>query len=79
MDSGVAGWQAIAEIASNLSVVGLLLGVAYLFYRGDLLSRKVVQELSEKLVADMAARVIEGVDALCSARLEGHLDEYHHE
>jgi len=45
-------------------VLTVLLVLFVMFYRGDLLSRRVYEELTERLLGDLSARVIAGVGAM---------------
>lgn len=63
----------LLEIINAGGVVAILLALFLMFYRGDLLSRRVYEDLTERLLGEMTARVIASVDELLHAR-EGGAD-----
>lgn len=47
----------ILDVAGNLTTVGFLVVVVWLFMRGDLLPRKVYEELTSRLMKELVANV----------------------
>jgi hypothetical protein len=50
-----------ADIANTLGVVAILLAVVVLFFRGDILSRRVYENLAEKMMCSMVKKVCEEI------------------
>lgn len=50
-----------ADIANTLGVVAILLAIVVLFFRGDILSRKVYENLAEKMMCSMVKKVCEEI------------------
>lgn len=63
----------LLDLVNAGGVIAVLLALFLMFYRGDLLSRRVYEDLTERLLGEMTARVIASVDELLHAR-EGDAD-----
>jgi len=51
----------IIDLANTLGVTALALWALMLFYRGDILSRKVYEELTKLLIPDLAEQISERI------------------
>ena len=54
----------LLELINAGGVIAILLVLFLMFYRGDLLSRRVYEELSKQLLGEMTAQVIASVNEL---------------
>jgi hypothetical protein len=64
-----------AEIINAVGSVGILGIIAALFIRGDLLSRKTVDEIIERLLAEISVKLTAAVDDIMERRLKEFKEE----
>lgn len=57
----------LLDLINAGGVIAILLVLFLMFYRGDLLSRRVYEELSKQLLGEMTAQVIASVNELLRA------------
>lgn len=50
-----------ADVANTLGVVAILLAMLVLFFRGDILSRRVYENLTERMLGAMVKKVCEEI------------------
>jgi len=51
------------DLIGNISIVGILGLIVYLFYRGELLSRRVYEDLTKRILKELAREITDGVIA----------------
>ena len=54
-------FQMVLDAINTLGVIGLLVVLFVMFYRGDILSRKVYQDLTERVLKEVSREIIRNV------------------
>ena len=67
--------KSFAEIINAVGSIGILGIIAYLFIRGELLSRKTVDEIIERLISEISVRLTTAVDDIMERRLKEFREE----
>lgn len=50
--------QEVIKVVGDIGILGLLVTVVWSFYRGDVLSRKVYQELTENILERVCTKLV---------------------
>jgi hypothetical protein len=56
--------EMLLQIVNGIGTVGLLVILFVLFYRGDIMSRRVYEELTKRILSELCERIIDEVHDL---------------